>query len=184
MGYSKQLGFDVSEVSGATRADFEDLVNRGAKFVVIRSSYGQHSTDSKFMEYWNYANELGLEIMAYHYSYARTPEDAVNEAINCKNFISNTGVGLSMVWYDLEEYKQPSTEIARAFLKAMGNWNCGVYASYSFINDFIDWRSLGCPIWSAQYNSTDDFGGYMWQFAGDVKVVDGLVDLNYRYIPD
>lgn len=183
MGYYKQLGFDVAETCGATYNDFVDMVNRGAKFVVIRSSYGKNSEDSMFTTYCSYADQLGLEKMAYHYSYALNPYEAILEAQNCKRVIDASGVGLSMVWYDLEEYHQPSTEIARSFINALG-LNCGVYASYSFIQDFIDWQSLGCPIWNAQYSSNDDFGGYMWQFAGNVHVVDGIVDLNYRYIPE
>lgn len=183
MGYRQELGFDVSEVGGATYADFRHMVDRGAKFVVIRSSYGLYSKDSMFETYCQYADDLGLEKMAYHYSYAKNPAEAAIEANNCRSVIENSGVGLSLVWYDLEEYKEPSTEKARTFINNIC-LNCGVYASYYFLQDFIDWRSLGCPIWNAQYSANDDFGGYMWQFKGDVQVVDGLVDLNYRYIPE
>lgn len=183
MGYRKELGFDVAEVCGATEKDFEEMVNRGAKFVVIRSSLGKYTKDTMFEHYCALADDYGLEKMAYHYSYARTADDAILEARNCLDVIHKAGVGLSTIWYDLEEYPEPSTEKARAFIKEL-DLNCGVYASYSFIQDFIDWRSLGCPIWSAQYSSNDDFGGYMWQYAGNIKIVDGLVDLNYRYIPE
>ena len=42
--------------------------------------------------------------------------------------------------------------------------NCGVYASYSWLCDLIDWRSLGCSVWNAEWGGSDDIKGYMWQF--------------------
>lgn len=183
MAYAKQLGFDVAEVCGATFNDFQEMVNRGAKFVAIRSSYGLHSKDEMFEQYCSYADQLGLEKMAYHYSYAKNADEAAIEAENCRNVIANSGVGLSIVWYDIEEYPEPSTDKARAFLDNIG-LNCGIYANYNFLTNYIDWQSLGCPVWNAQYSSVDDIGAYMWQFQGDVPVIDGSVDLNYRYIPE
>lgn len=182
MGYTKQLGFDVSEVSGATYNDFVEMVNRGAQFVVIRSSYGMNSKDDMYETYCSYADQLGLEKMAYHYSYAKSVDDAIQEAYNCRNVIDNAGYGLSMVWYDIEEYPEPSTDKARAFLDNIG-LNCGIYANYNFLTNYIDWQSLGCPVWNAQV-PYDDIGGYMHQYSLDQRVVDGLVDYNYRYLPE
>ena len=46
----KILGYDVSENNNFTLNDFQTMVNNGAEFIVIRSSYGRHSQDSKFLE--------------------------------------------------------------------------------------------------------------------------------------
>ena len=45
------FGYDVSENNTFTIDDFRSMVDNGAEFVVIRSSYGKHSEDSKFKEY-------------------------------------------------------------------------------------------------------------------------------------
>ena len=73
------------------------------------------------------------------------------------------------------------TNICKAFLDTIKPLNAGVYASYSWLEDYIDWKSLDCPIWNAQYNREDFFKGYMWQYT-DSEVIDGKTfDANILY---
>lgn len=181
MDYKEVQGFDVAEVGGASYRDFQEMVNRGCKFVVIRSSYGLYSADSMFTTYCQWADELGLEKMAYHYSYARNDCDALQEARNCAKIIADSGVGLSMIWYDVEEYAEESTSKCRTFLDNVG-LNCGIYANWNFLTNYIDWRSLGCAVWNAQ-TPNDDIGGMMWQYELDVPIIDGSVDLDIKRVP-
>lgn len=181
------FGYDVSENNTFTIDDFRSMVDNGAEFVVIRASYGKHSEDSRFKEYCEYADQVGLRKMAYHYGYASTPDDAVEEAQNCANVVNNSGFAFDIVFYDMEEPQMlrsgQATEIAKAFLDNVG-LNAGIYASESPLTDgTIDWKSLGCAVWNAEYGSTDDIQGYMWQFK--IGTLNGKeVDMDYQYLPD
>ncbi|WP_196599114.1 GH25 family lysozyme [Pectinatus frisingensis] len=166
-------GIDVSENNGDI--DWQAVADAGIEFVMVRYSYGKHGQDSRFLEYVNGAHEVGLKVGAYHYGYGLTPEDAIEEAANCKQTISDAGVLLELpVFYDLEDadgYKAAHncdmsrdnlTGICQAFLNNLG-LSGGIYASLSWLENSVDWKSLGCPVWNAQYNYEDNFKGYMWQ---------------------
>ena len=68
---------------------------------MIRSSYGLHSKDEMFTEHYNGAKAAGLKVGVYHYSYALTPGDAIEEAKNCSEAIAGFGWDAP----DLEELK-------------------------------------------------------------------------------
>jgi len=105
------------------------------------------------------------------------------EADYCKWLIDNSGVLLELpVFFDIEDgdgYKsyhgfnfsrRNVTAICKAFIDNIKPLNCGVYASLSWIEDLIDWQSLKCPIWNAQYYHTDFFKGYMWQYTDALNI--------------
>lgn len=167
-------GIDVSENN--LYIDWNRLQHEGVKFAYVRSSYGKTGKDSMFLANVNAAHEHGMLVGAYHYSYALTPADAVKEAKNCRKVIDDAGVLLELpVFFDMEDadgYKHRHgftftrdniTRICKAFGDNIGlNW--GVYASLSWLEDYIDWKSLGCPVWNAQWGPHDDFGGFVWQY--------------------
>lgn len=183
----KAFGYDVYEGNEFTLEDFQTMVNNGAEFVVIRSSYGLHSKDSRFLEYCAYADQVGLKKMAYHYGYAKTVEDSIQEAANCAETINNSGFAFDIIFYDIEEDSMiksgQATEMAKAFLDNLG-LNAGIYASESYLSDgTIDWKSLGCAVWNAEYGPNDDIQGMMWQFQiGKLNGKD--IDMDYEYLPD
>jgi lysozyme len=181
-------GIDVSENNGTV--DWQAVKDAGIEFAMVRSSYGLHSQDSKFLENVNGAHAVGLKVGAWHYSYALTVEDAIQEAANCRSTIADAGVALELpVFFDMEDadgYKarngmpEDITGICKAFLDNIG-LNCGVYASYSWLTSTIDWRSLGCAVWNAQYNIEDDFKGYMWQYTDALEINGKTFDGNVLY---
>ena len=73
------------------------------------------------------------------------------------------------------------TNICRAFLDTIKPLNCGVYASLSWLNELIDWESLSCSVWSAQWGERDDFKGYMWQYSDSVDIGGKKFDGNILY---
>jgi lysozyme len=175
-------GIDVSENNGVV--DWQAVADSGIEFAMIRCSYGLNSKDSMFTRNIAGAKAAGLKVGAYHYSYALSVEDAIQEAANCRKVIEDSRVLLELpIFFDMEDadgYKARNgfafdpaeiTAMCKAFIENLG-LDCGVYASYSWLTDYIDWRSLGCAIWNAQYNSEDDFKGYMWQFT-DSLIIDG-----------
>lgn len=181
-------GIDVSESNGTV--DWQAVKDAGIDFVMVRCSYGLHSQDSKFAENVADAHAVGLKVGAYHYSYALSVDDAIQEAANCRSTIADAGVALELpVFFDMEDadgYKNqhgmPSniTEICKSFLDNLG-LNCGVYASYSWLTNTIDWRSLGCAVWNAQWGDSDDIKGYMWQYTDSLEINGKTFDGNVFY---
>ena len=187
------LWIDVSENNG--EIDWQAVKDAGVEGVVVRSSYGKHEKDEMFEHNVSAALEAGLKVGAYHYSYALTAEDAIDEAHNCHNIIEASGLPLEFVFFDMEDadhYKANHdfnfdpyviTEICRAFIENVG-YTCGVYASFSWFHDYIDWENLGCPVWNAEWvsdptdidESYDSIRGLAWQFTDSYHIGDKYFD--------
>ena len=45
----------------------------------------------------------------------------------------------------------------------------------------IDWQSLSCAVWNAQWGPFDDFKGFMWQFTDKLKIGGKQFDANILY---
>lgn len=196
------LGIDVSENN--PYVDWDDVKEAGVQFAIVRSSYGKTNRDEKFEEHVHGAHSVGLQVGAYHYSYGLTPSDALREAENCKRVIDEAGVLLELpVWFDMEDadgYKQRHsfdfsrrniTAMCHAFLDGIKPLDCGVYASKSWLDSWIDWRSLGCAVWNAEwmngYNpepdtDEDSLQGYMWQYTDKKDIGGRIFDGNVLYL--
>ena len=97
------------------------------------------------------------------------------------------------VWFDMEDadgYKHRHgfnftrknvTDICRAFLDNIKPLDCGVYASFSWLENYIDWRALGCAVWNAQWGRRDFLKGYMWQFTDALNIGGEFFDGNIIY---
>ena len=186
-------GIDVSENNGFV--DWQAVADAGIKFAIVRSSYGRNSRDENFLRNVEGAHSVGLKCGAYHYSYALTPEQARQEARNCKNAIDEAGVLLELpVWFDMEDadgYKRKYdfdfsadnvTAICKAFLDDVKPLDCGVYASLSWLENYIDWQGLGCAVWNAQWGDSDDLQGYMWQYTDSLNIGGKTFDGNILYL--
>lgn len=184
-------GIDVSEHNGVI--DWQSVADAGIQFVMVRCSMGKSMQDSMFLQNVEGAKAVGLQVGAYHYSYALTVEDAIQEAVNCRDTIARAGVFLELpVFFDMEDADQykarkgfafdPATITAmcQAFIDNVG-LNCGVYASYSWLTDYIDWRSLGCAVWNAQWGNNDDIKGFMWQHTDSLIIANKSFDGNIKY---
>ena len=186
-------GIDVSENNGFV--DWQAVADAGMKFAIVRSSYGRNSRDENFLRNVEGAHAVGLKCGAYHYSYALTPEQARREAQNCKNAIDEAGVLLELpVWFDMEDadgYKRKYgfdfsrdniTDICRTFLEEIKPLDCGVYASLSWLENYIDWQGLGCAVWNAEWGKRDDLQGYLWQFTDSLNIGGKVFDGNILYL--
>ena len=186
-------GVDVSCNNGVV--DWQAVADAGMKFAIVRSSYGRNSRDENFLRNVEGAHAVGLKCGAYHYSYALTPEQARREAQNCKNAIDEAGVLLELpVWFDMEDadgYKRKYgfdfsseniTEICRTFLEEIKPLDCGVYASLSWLENYIDWQGLGCAVWNAEWGKRDDLQGYMWQYTDSLNIGGKVFDGNILYL--
>lgn len=187
-------GIDVSELNGYEPLDWRAIKSAGYDFAICRTGFGKSGLDPTFAMHVNDAHDAGLICGAYHYSYALTPADAIIEADFCKRIIAEAGVLLELpVWFDMEDtdgYKKRHgfsftrrniTNICRAFLDTIKPLDCGVYASCSWLTDLIDWDSLGCAVWNAQWANRDDIRGFMWQFSNNVWIAGKKFDGNILY---
>ena len=188
-------GVDVSIFNESI--NWQALKAAGIDFAICRTGYGKSNFDENFQRNVEEAHKAGLICGAYHYSYALTPSDAAAEAAFCKGIIERAGVLLELpVWFsitDSDEYKKRHgfeftrshvTNICKAFLENIKPLNCGIYSNLSWLEDLIDWQSLGCKIWSAQYNSEDNFKGYMWQYTDALEIGGQTFNGNILYDKD
>ena len=174
-------GVDVSVFN--ENVDWQALKAAGIDFAICRTGFGRTDADETFAAQVDGAHKAGLICGAYHLSYALNPDAAAQEAAFCKSIIERAGVMLELpVWVyvaDSDGYKQRHgfdfsranvTAICRAFLDNIKPLNCGVYSTYSWLTDFIDWQALGCQVWNAQWGEQDSLHGKMWQFTDALKV--------------
>lgn len=174
-------GVDVSVFNEGV--NWAALKAAGVDFAICRTGYGKSGVDESFQAHVGGAHAAGIICGAYHYSYALTPSDAAQEAVFCKELIEKAGVLLELpVWFamsDSDEYKKRHgfdfsrrnvTAICKTFLENIKPLNCGVFASLSWLEDYIDWQTLGCDIWSAQWSKEDAFKGRMWQYTDALTV--------------
>ena len=191
-------GIDVSVWNDSP--NWQAIKDFGIQFVMIRCTMGKSNTDEMFLNHYNGARSVGLKVGAYHYSYALTPEDAVIEANHCRDFIASTGCLLELpVFFDMEDadgYKAQHgfyfernyiTSICKAFIDNL-QLRTGVYASESWLNDYIDWRSLGSTAIKANpqldpevYYWVDGIKAYMWQFTDSLRIAGKYYDGNFMY---
>ena len=188
-------GVDVSVFN--EEIDWAALKAAGIDFAICRTGYGKSNFDENFQRNVEEAHKAGLICGAYHYSYALTPSDAAAEAAFCKGIIERAGVLLELpVWFsmsDADEYKKRHgfeftrnhvTNICKAFLDNIAPLNCGIYSNLSWLEELIDWKALGCRVWSAQYNAEDNFKGYMWQYTDALQVGGQTFNGNILYDKD
>lgn len=188
-------GIDVSEHNGII--DWNKIKQAGIQFAIIRCSYGLNE-DSRFCENVYNANENGLLCGAYHYSYALNPERAFNESKFVSQLIKDSGCFLHLpIFLDMEDAdnykadrnfdfsKKNITEICETFIYRLRNeYDTGLYASYSWLQDKIDWQKIGCAVWSAQWYKQDDFKGYAWQYTDSLNIQGKLFDGDVIYTED
>lgn len=185
-------GIDVSFFNDYV--DWQAVKQAGFDFAICRTGFGKNGFDETFTRNVDGAHNAGLICGAYHYSYAFNPADAIIEADFCKRIIHEAGVLLELpVFFDMEDadnYKlrhgfdfsiDNVTNICRAFIDTLKPLNAGVYASLYWLRDYIDWRSLNCPVWNAQYHYEDNFKGFMWQYSDSEFIGGNQFDANILY---
>ena len=177
---------------------WDKLREAGVDYVIIRTGGGLSIADSTFQRDVDDAHSVGMQVGAYHYSYALNNSSAMQEALQCKQIIDKAGVELELpVFFDMEDgdgyksrhsfgfNKRNVTQICRSWLKAIKPLNSGIYASLSWLESYIDWKKLveefNIPVWCAQYNQRDDFQSYMWQFTDNLQINGQFWDGNILY---
>lgn len=187
-------GIDVSYAQG--KIDWEKVKGSGVEFAMIRACYGwdnDEQIDRYFAANVAGCESAGLPYGLYHYSYAKTPEEARKEA----KFFLRVIAGLKPeypVVFDLEDASQQKlgketlTAIAKGFLSTVeeAGYYPMIYANKYWLTGLLDMSQLtGYDVWLAQWSSQASYtGGYgMWQYSpsGSVPGIQGPVDLDLAY---
>ena len=189
----KYKGIDVSKWQGDI--NFKKA-SKEIDFSIIRIGYGMYESqkDSMFEANYEGFRNLGVPVGVYHYSYAKSVEEAKREANVVLKWLNNRKLNLP-VYFDIEDKSQINlgkkllTNMCEAFcmeIEKAGYW-AGIYANKYFFTTYLDYKKLEekYTIWVAQYNSTNTYSGKydMWQYtsSGKVSGISGNVDMNYLY---
>lgn len=200
-------GIDVSKHQKAGKVNFYNLPKLGYSFVMLRAGYGKElgQKDSAFESHYTKAKAAGLNVGAYHYSYATTIEEAEREADCLLTWIKGKKFEYPIV-FDIEDKCQKSltnaqrTDIAIAFMskvEAAGYYTM-IYSSASWLGSKFIWdrKYNGIAlkhfdVWCAAYVGSEEnikkyYGGNygMWQYTSSKimpSVYVGRLDCNYSY---
>ncbi len=182
-------GIDVSRYQNII--DWPAVKADGISFAMVRIGSVKYGVDAQFARNMTGANNAGLKVGAYVYSYATTVEAAIAEANfairNLRNYTVSFPVAID-IESTAQKAKSPAelAAIANAFcstIEAAGYYPI-VYSSKSWFTERIDTNAIKYDLWVAQYNSVCTYDRYdMWQASstGRVNGIAGNVDINYLY---
>ena len=152
-------GIDVSKHNGAV--NWAQVAATGIKFTFIKVGSTKSGVDPQFAANITGAQAAGLKTGVYIYSYATTPEQAINEANLVLQWIAPYTINYPIV-FDIEDKCQKSLsnqqliDIINAFcmtIDAQGYYPM-VYTYKSMISQRMD--NVGWDRWVAQYSDTLD----------------------------
>ena len=188
-------GVDVSKFQGAI--DWKKVKEDGIQFALIRAGYGKETSQKDELFEQNYESCAANDIPCgcYWYSYALSPQEAVEEAQACLDVIRGKKFEYP-VYLDIESDAQINLgkniieQIASSFCSTIENagyW-VGIYSYMSFLEQYLtpDIRNR-YSIWVAQIGVNETSYEYqhgVWQYShtSSVNGINGEVDCNYCYI--
>ncbi len=191
-------GIDVSYAQG--NIDFDKIKKSQVEFAIVRSSFGweKGQKDDKFDRNIKGFQSKNIPCGAYHYSYAKSKEDAVKEAKYCIECIKGKKLELP-VFIDLEDSataaqgRRVCTDIAKTFCDYMkkAGYSTGIYINPNWLNNYVYKDELigKYTIWLAQWESEKPaFECSLWQYNvggnGSIDGISGRCDLDIMYVKE
>ena len=191
-----EIGIDISEWQGDV--DFNKLKNAGVEFVILRvgstkGTKGDYFVDGKFKQNIERANEIGMPVGIYFYSYATSKEKAIADANWILEQIKDYKIDLPIAfdWENWSFYNNFNlsffglTDMANSFLDVFkeAGYEGMLYSSKNYLEQI--WLKTEYPIWLAHYTYKTSYSGdySYWQMCNDGQVdgIYGDVDINIRY---
>lgn len=185
-------GIDVSKWQGTI--DWAKVKATGkVDFAILRAGYGKLASqkDPKFEEYYTGATAQNIPVGVYWYSYAKTANEAKQEAEACYQCIKGKKFEYP-IFFDYEESSQANSSVAAAvipaFLEAMKakGYYVGIYSYYSMLKSYIpsDLQKK-YDVWVAHYATSTPYTGHtIWQYTSTANIngISGNVDMDYVYV--
>ena len=193
-GGEDMKGIDVSVHNG--NIDWNKVKNAGIEFAILRAGYGKLASqkDKQFENNYNGAKGVGIPVGVYWFSYAKTVEEARQEAEVCVSILAGKQFEFP-VFFDQEDKNTLATgkancsAMVRAFceiLEKNGYW-VGLYTSRSMLSTHIeDDIKSRYALWIAEWGPKLNYSGSVgiWQYSetGKVDGISGNVDLDIAYV--
>ncbi len=192
---SVKLGIDVSKWQGDI--NWSKVKDAGCEFAIIRVGFqygkdGELKIDPYFDNNIKGANEVGIPVGIYFYSYAYSKEQAIEQAKWVVDKIKSYKVELPIA-FDWENWTSFSTyeinfldinQTAQAFIDTINknNYTGMMYSSKSYLDAI--WNDFDV-VWLAHYTTKTNYTGnyLLWQ-ASNIGRIDGInadVDLDILY---
>ena len=187
-------GIDISKWQGDV--DLGRVKAAGYEFVMINAGYGRYASqkDKYFEDNYRKAKAAGLDVGAYWYSYALSPQEARQEAKVFMQAVAGKVFDYPLC-YDIEDSSQ--SKLSSSVIGDMVNSFCsyveekGCYAALYSYADFLKNKVPAqvrqrYDVWVAAFDvSKPPYSGEygMWQYtsSGKVSGVNGNCDLDYAY---
>lgn len=181
-------GIDVSHWKGVI--DWQAVAADDIQFVMLGTTYNG-SVDPNFRTNVEGAYKAGLNIGAYLYSYATTPQMASDEADFILDLIKDYPISYPIA-FDAESSAlgalspQEISEIINTFCKKIedAGYYPMVYANDYWLANKIDLSMMPYDVWVARYEIRHNFSDpAMWQATqtGSINGVNGNVDIDFQY---
>lgn len=191
MSFNK-TAIDVSVYQGDI--DWAQVKAAGIYAAVIRAGYGRYASqeDLKFRQNYTRARAAGMPVGVYWYSYAKTPEQAQQEADICLQVLGDRALQMPL-YMDQEWASTPAesrTACAVAFLDRIRERHVGLVGYYTYTSYFssVDIPTIQAhadTIWladyRANYNQTIPRDMHQYSSSGKVPGISGRVDMNRLY---
>ena len=186
-------GIDISAYQ--QNIDFEKVKKSEIEFVIIRAGFGKVSTqkDKLFESHYANAKKAGLKIGCYHYTYAKTVQEAEQEAEVFLEWIKDKTFEYP-IYFDIEDIslqnlnKKLLTDITLRWCEKVqsAGYYVGIYANPDWFTGRLDLERLkGFDKWLAHWTNSpkwkNEFGG-LWQYGlTNVDGYSGEIDGDYSY---
>lgn len=190
------IGLDISKWQG--NVDYKKIKEQGVEFVMLKIGGqteigGEFNIDPKFYDNIKGALENDLSVGVYFYSYAKSDEEAIEQANFIADKLDDYEIDMPIV-FDWENFNKYTTfhisfhtlnKVAKAFINRVEElgYDGVLYSSKYYLENI--WYKDDYTNWLAYYN--DEFNGYkdyyMWQMCNNGKIdgIDGYVDINIMY---
>lgn len=188
-------GIDVSVYQGNINWD---MTKQDIDFAIIRCGYGGNVTtqdDRRWEANAKACERLKIPYGTYLYSYARSVEEAMDEADHVLRLIKNKKLEYP-IYYDVEENEYINEVSNEQLVKQCiafcdkiekAGYYVGIYSSRYFLETRLNSNSLDrFDKWVAEWNPeptyNKNFG--MWQYTNNAKVsgIEGRVDADIAYL--
>ena len=190
-------GIDVSAYQG--KPDWTAVRAAGIEMAIFRAA-NRKGKDASFEHNYTGCAVAGIQRGVYRYSYAKTVDAAVKEAMEVVRILNGRKLEMG-VWLDLEWKEQRAlgrkalTAIAKAWIQTIyaAGYTCGIYCNMDWHKNVLDTAALKVPYWIARYPNNDygtineslkpNRGECAWQYSskGRITGIVGNVDLDEWY---
>lgn len=187
-------GIDVS--TWQDDIDWIKVKNSDIQFAMIREGFGNDQPcqiDKHFKKNIKNAQSVGIHCGVYHYSYALSVDDAINEANFClknvKGYLLEYPIALDIEDNSMKKLgKQTLTNICKAFCSTIENagYYVCIYTNTNWLKNYLNSSELlpKYDLWLAQWDSKlPIYKCGIWQYSDEGKIdgIAGNVDLNIAY---